>query len=342
MTGAPDDLPRELLVVRLGAIGDVVNALVVASALRAWRPELRIGWAVHELAAPLVVGHPDVARVHVWRRKRGLAGLREVVRDVRACRYELALDLQRLQKSALLARLSGARRVVGFDRARCKEWSFLWTTERIAPGPRSEHMVDQYLSFARHLGAPAPRALHRLPATPEADARAERIVADLGAAPVVIGLGASKPEKRWPVERYGELARALLEEDRVPVCFVGGPGDREDARRAGAIAGTRVLDLVGATSLVELAAICRRGRIFVGGDTGPMHIAVASGVRAVVLFGPGDPRRTGPYGAGHRIVRVLPAGCDDPLAIVPARIEDVPVALALAETRAALGTNARG
>ncbi len=321
---------------RLGAIGDVVNALVVASALRAWRPELRIGWAVHELAAPLVVGHPDVARVHVWRRSLGIAGFRAVVREIRACRYELALDVQRIAKSSILARLSGARRVVGFDRSRCKEWSWLWTTERIAAGPRSEHMVDQYLSFARHLGAPSPRALHRLPATLEADARAERIVADLGALPVVIGLGASKPEKRWPVERYGELARALVEEDRVPVCFVGGPADREDARRACAVAGSRVVDLVGATSLVELAAICRRARLFVGGDTGPMHIAVASGVRAVVLFGPGDPRRTGPYGAGHRIVRVLPEGFDDPLGIVPARIEDVAVGLALAETRSAL------
>jgi len=334
-SGASDGLPRELLVVRLGAIGDVVNALVVASALRAWRPEIRIAWAVHELAAPLLVGHPDVARVHVWRRSRGLAGFRDVVREVRERRYPLALDLQRLAKSALLARLSGARRVVGFDLGRCKEWSFLWTTERIAAGPRSEHMVDQYLSFARHLGAPTPRAIHRLPTTPAADARAARIVEDFGGPPIVIGLGASKPEKRWPVERYGQLARELVGKCGVPVCFVGGPADREGARIALEVAGPRVFDLVGATSLVELAAICRRAELFVGGDTGPMHIAVASGLRAVVLFGPGDPRRTGPYGAGHRIVRVVPPGVD-PLGIVDARIEDVSVEVALAETRAAL------
>ncbi|MBL8863218.1 MAG: glycosyltransferase family 9 protein [Planctomycetes bacterium] len=333
---APDALPPELLVVRLGAIGDVVNALTLASALRAWRPELRVGWAVHELAAPLVVGHPDVARVHVWRRGHGLAGFRAVVREIRAARYELALDVQRLAKSSILARLSGARRVVGFDRARCKESSWLWTTERIAPGPRSEHMVEQYLSFARHLGAPAPRAIHRLPSTPEAEARAAQLVARLGGAPVVIGIGASKPVKRWPPERYGALARALVRTAGVPVCFVGGPGDRADAQVARATAGPEVHDLVGTTTLVELAALLRRARLFLGGDTGPMHLAVASGSRVVCLFGPGDPRRTGPYGAGHRLVRVVPRGAD-PLGIARARIEDIDVELALAEARAALG-----
>jgi ADP-heptose:LPS heptosyltransferase len=334
--GAPEPLPGELLVVRLGAIGDVVNALVLATALRSWRPDVQIGWAVHELAAPLVVGHPDVTRVHLWKRTDGPAGFARVVREIRARRYPLALDLQRLQKSAVLARLSGAPRVVGFDRARTKEWSFLWTNERIPPGPRSEHMVEQYLSFARLLGVPEPRAVHRLPATPEAERRAAELLAELGAPPVIVGLGASKPAKRWPAERYGALARALADEG-LAVCLIGGPGERDDARVAREAAGPRVRDLVGQTSLVELAALCRGARLFVGGDTGPMHVAVASGLRAVVLFGPGDPRRTGPWGEGHRIVRVVPAGFEDLLGIAPARVDAIPLELALGEARAALG-----
>src|SRR5688572_8384856 len=101
-------LPRSILLVRLGAIGDVVNALVVASAIRRHDPAVTIGWAVHELSRPLVEGHPSVDRVHAWRKGTGLAGVRALLREVREVEYELAIDLQRLAKSAAIARWSGA------------------------------------------------------------------------------------------------------------------------------------------------------------------------------------------------------------------------------------------
>lgn len=294
--------------VRLGAIGDVVNALVFASALRDAVPGVEIGWVVHPLAAPLVTRHPSVDRVHLWERGGGLAGFRRVLREVRAVGYGLAVDLQRLQKSALLARLSGAPRVLGYDRARAKELSWLWSKERIPGGPPHEHMVDQVLGFARYLGIGAgPR--HVLPSDPDAEEWAEGFVAGVGAAPILLNLGASKRANLWPAARFGELARALEREHDAPVVLTGGPTDRAAEGEALAAWGRppRDASAVGRTDLLQLAALQRRSRLFVSADTGPMHMAVAVGLPTLALFGAADPRRTGPYGgldpvSPHRVL----------------------------------------
>ena len=200
------NLPERVLIVRTGAIGDVVNALVVANAMREAAPATRIGWVVHELARPLVEDHPSVDRVHLWPRDSGLRGVRTLLAELRGERYGLALDLQRIAKSALVARFSGAPRVVGFDRARSKEMAWLWPTERLEPRPDSRHRVESYLDVVRHLGLPVPRVLHRLPEDARAGAWAEAELARLGGAPILIHIGASKPENRWAPERFGGLA----------------------------------------------------------------------------------------------------------------------------------------
>lgn len=329
--------PARVLIVRLGAIGDVVNALVFAAALEEARPDVHLGWVVHPLAAPLVEGHPCVERVHLWRRGGGLKELARLVREIRAQRYDLAVDLQRIQKSAFVARLSGAPRVLGFDRARSKELSWLWTKERIPPRGPARHMVQHYLEFARHLGAGETEPRHLFPADAAAEAWADELVRALGGEPVLVNLGATKPANRWIPERFGALASALAS-DGVPVCFTGGPGDRAVAALARAAAGAaRVRDLVGQTSLRQLLALTRRARLFVGCDTGPMHIAAAVKTPVVVLFGPADPLRTGPWGQGHRIVRVPPpcAPCNRKTCNQPrhACMEDITVAHVLAAAR---------
>jgi len=297
-------IPAKILIVRLGAIGDVVNALVFATALREHRPEVEIGWVVHDLARPLVEDHPSVDRVHLWRRGTGVAGFRQTVSEIRARDYELAVDLQRIQKSAALARLSGAPRVLGYDRGRAKEASWLWVRERIPAGDPAAHMVEQYLEFARYLGIDA-AAVRKLPHDPEADAWADARIAEVGKAPFQVSLGATKPENRWEPARFGELAAALRAEHDRPVCLTGGPADRPAAEVAlrHSSGGEGIVDLVGETSLRQLAALSARAHLFVGCDTGPMHIAAACDTPVVALFGPADPRRTGPYGERHRVVR---------------------------------------
>lgn len=296
--------PAKVLVVRLGAIGDVVNALVVAAALKRDDPARTIGWVVHDLARPLVEGNPVVDRVHLWRRGSGPSGLARLVRELRRERYGLVIDLQRIAKSALVARLAGAPRGLSFDRARSKELSWLLARERIAPGDRSAHMVEQYMEFARHLGVGARPPERVLPAPAAAARRAEELVGELGGAPILVNVGASKPANRWVPGRFGELAVRAAERFGGPVCLLGGPDDRRlFPADLAAIGGSGVRDLVGATSLPELWELERRSRLFVGLDTGPMHLAAAVGLPCVILFGAADPRRTGPFGE-HEIARV--------------------------------------
>lgn len=335
----PPSRPARVLAVRLGAIGDVVNALVLATALKEASPDSYLGWVVHPLVEPLVRGHPCVDRVHVLERGRGVRGFLALARELRRERYDVALDLQRLAKSALLARLSGAPRVLGHDRARTKELAWLWTNERLAPGEGGAHMLTQYLAFARRLGARAEAPRHAFPSDAAAEARAAALVGELGGAPVLVNLGASKPANRWAPERFGALAAALARDGQV-VCLTGGPGDRGAAERARPAAGAAVRDLVGATSLRELVALTARARLFVGCDTGPMHLAAALGVPVVALFGPADPARTGPYGAGHVVLRESPpcAPCGKKSCPLPrhACMEDLTLERVLAAVRARL------
>ncbi len=312
-------LPRRILCVRLGAIGDVVNALVVATAIKRADPTIHLGWAVHKLSLPLVQGHPSVDRVHVWARDGGLSEWRRLGDELRAERYDLAIDLQRLTKSALLARASGAPRVLGFDRARTKEASFLWTRERIPPKDRGAHMVDQYLEFAHHLGLRDARAELVLPRDASSDRWAADFVREHGS-PLLLNLGASKPRNLWPAERFGELALGVQRDFDVPIAFTGSAQDAPLAARARARAqslhagaGGGWSDLTGRTSLMQLTALQRRALAVVTCDTGPMHTAVACGAPVVALFGPGEPRRTGPYGHLQDVVRRLPDGSPAPL-----------------------------
>ena len=284
-------LPESILVVRLGALGDVTNALVFAEAVRAHAPETRIGWVVHPLARPLVEGHPALDRVHVWPRERPLVGFLRLRAELREARYDLAVDLQRIAKSALLARASGARRVLGYDRGRAKELSWLLTRERIPAGDPRDHMVNHYLEFARHLGVPDPIARHRLPPDPAADAWAEALVAKWGAAPVILSVGASKPANRWPAERFGQLAAALAESLSVPIVLTGGPEDQEAGRIALAASQGKAVNMVGASSIRELIALLGRARGVVSADSGPMHLAAAQSCRVLALFGPAEPAR---------------------------------------------------
>ncbi len=328
------DVPSRILVVRSGAIGDVVNALVFATAVKAAAPAVHLGWVVHSLSEPLVRDHPSVDRVHVWRRGAGIGGFWKLVQEARAERYDLAVDLQRIAKSALLARFSGAPRVLGFDRARTKEASWLWTNERLVPRPEPAHMVEWYLDFARHLGIEDPRPRHVFPRDDAAEAFADALVRELGERPILVNLGATKPANRWPPERFGELASRLAQEFELPVCLTGGDADRDAERIAIETAGRapHVKSLIGKTSLRELAALCARARLVVACDTGPMHIAAACGAPVIALFGPADPRRTGPWDAkgekGHAIVRVS------------SRMEDITVEHVLEAARAKLRASA--
>lgn len=299
------ELPRRILIIRMGAIGDVVNALVLASVLKEHDPEVEIAWAVHGLSLPFVEGHPAIDRCHLWRKGGGFAGFRAFLGELRRERYDLAIDLQRLAKSSAVARLSGARRVLGYDRHRAKEQSWLLTKERIPTADVRRHMVRHYLEFAEYLGVPDPQPIFRFPEFPEAAQWARDFVAPFGDRPLLVNMGASKAARRWSPQRFGQLAAALHERTNRTVLLVGGPDElaTADEARAEIRSVPGIVDMIGTTTLPQLLELLRHVAVFIGGDTGPMHMAVAVGRHVVGIFGPSDASRTGPFGETHTIVQ---------------------------------------
>lgn len=286
------------LVVRLSAIGDVVHALPAASALRAHGWE--VGWVVEPAARPLVEGHPHVAYVTpipAARRFR-LGAARVAARALRAQRHDVALDFQGLWKSAAWARLSGAPRTVGWSRRwRREPMSAVLLRERAELPATVTHVVDENLALLRPLGIEAVGcrdfALPRPPAEIEA---VDRGLAQLGlpaADAVILNPGGGWPEKLWPAESFGALARGLRDNGLRPVVSWG-PGEEDLADRVVAASGGAAVRCF-PTTLLGLVELARRARLVVAGDTGPLHLACAVGTPVVGLFGPTDPARNGPF-----------------------------------------------
>ncbi|HUP25870.1 MAG TPA: glycosyltransferase family 9 protein [Thermoanaerobaculia bacterium] len=300
--------PR-LLLVRLSAIGDCLHALPVAVELRRRLPDAYIGWAIEESGHRLLRGHPAVDRFHLYprdSRMTRIAGeLVELRRELRAARYDVALDLQGLTKSGLVAWLSGAPRRVSLPPPDRRELNRLFTNEVVAVPAASRHVVDRNLTLLRSVGLDAPaRGRFELGAPQPSEALAPFVASllDRGGF-AVVHAGAAWPTKVWPPASLALVARGLV--DRWGLCVAvtwGGEAERPLAREV--VRGAQRDDVVEAppTDLPDLAALVGGSSLFVGGDTGPMHLAVALDVPTVAVFGPTDPERNGPYGQGDLAV----------------------------------------
>lgn len=297
-----------ILIVRLGAIGDVINSTVLLNHLRDLYPRAFIAWAVHPVAAPMLEGHPGLDERIVIPRSQfpfRLGGLRQLLG---AHGFDLAIDLQKLAKSALVAYLSGAPVRIGYDLARTKELSWLLHTHRIPAGDPQSHVVDQVLEFARLLGVPDARAVWRLPIT-DADREVARAIG-LPAARrhVVVSIGASEPSKRWFAPGFARLLELLHAAGAVPV-LIGGPSPEERALADDIRGMVRVSfkDAAGQGTVRSLLGLLEPAGAFVGSDTGPLHLAAAMGIPCVGLYGPQNPRRSGPYGSlEYTVFKELP------------------------------------
>lgn len=294
--------PRAILVVRLSALGDVALSTAVLEPLRRAYPDAHVAWLVQPEAAPLVAGNPALDEVielprHEWarslRRGRILRVAREAARLVHrlhAARFDLALDLQGLWKSAAWARLSGAPRRIG---AGPREGSGVLLTERVQRPARPATPGVEYVPLLAALGAecrePRPAVV---PADGDREAAARRLEA-AGLAPGFVALCpfTTRPQKHWPPARWAELARALHREPGRPLVLLGGPGDRDAARAIAAAAGVPVTDWSGRTGIGEAAALLAHAGLVIGVDTGLTHLAAGQARPTVALFG-----STRPYG----------------------------------------------
>jgi len=313
-----------LLIVRLSAMGDVIHTLPAVHVLRDAFPQAHIGWLIEERWSELLCApgasrrgprsalRPLVDEVHTvnlkaWGRSPfSLSTLQRaatVWNDVRGARYGLAVDLQGAMRSALLARFSRARVVYGAAEPRESPAS-LWYTRKVIA--RGRHVVEQNLSvaqavFERELASRPPDISCDFPRDPQAEERIVHRLAELGIGNfAVLNPGAGWGAKRWPAERYGEVARKLAEQG-VQSILNYGPGEEELVRAAEVASGGTAKAMT--CTISELIALTRRARLFIGGDTGPLHLAAALQVPVVAIFGPTDPARNGPYGARSIVLR---------------------------------------
>ena len=299
----------EILFVKLGALGDVINTLPLAVSLKN-HLNARITWLVEPLSFPIINGHSSVDKVILFDKKNWSDSLFEVLKEIRGGRFDIALDLQRILKSASFTMASKALRRIGFDRKRCKECTWLFPFERIARADSGRHMAVQYLDFARHLGVDDPQVKWDIPVSGE-------VPFNLPDEYVVLNIGATKKANLWPEENFSVLAEMIKSNLGINSVITGG---REDAGSSIAItekAKDCVINLAGKTTISELKEVIAGARLVVSCDTGPMHLAVALNKKVLALFGPSDPKRTGPlYGEViQKSLDCVPCNkrsCDDP------------------------------
>lgn len=308
---------KRILIIKLGAVGDVIHTLPVLETLRGRFPEAHIGWAVEEASAPILEGSPALNELIRLERKTlrgagGLAYFKRWLQSLRERQFDTVLDPHNLFKSGLMAYASGASLRVGFKKFR--EGNFLFMNRRVRPAVRYRHAVEKYLSLLEPLGVPESQWTFRFPLSwgPQDEEAIERFWMQQGfgqggakqEAVVAVNPGASWSSKRWIPERYAQVADRLVKEHGIRILLLWGPGERPLAERiAQAMGGTSVI--APETDLKRLMALIKRCRLMITGDTGPLHIAAALGVPTVALFGPSDPARNGPYGQGHVVIRSL-------------------------------------
>lgn len=311
---------ERLLVVRLSAMGDVIHTLPAAYALREAFPHAMIGWLIEERWAELLCAsgtprrgpcspqRPLVDWVHTvnlaaWRKSlftiQALQQIARVWNDVRSVHYDVAVDLQGAIRSAVLARWSGARVIYGAAQPRESPAS-LWYTRRAVA--RGVHVIEQNLSIAESVvGRKINQSHVEFPHDPVAEERIRRDLAQQGIREyAILNPGAGWGAKRWPAERYGEVARRLSTDGLCPLVNYG-PGEERLAEEV--VSASRGTARPMKLCISELIALTRHAKLFIGGDTGPMHLSAAIGVPVVAIFGPTDPARNGPYGTRSIVLR---------------------------------------
>jgi lipopolysaccharide heptosyltransferase I len=300
-------MEQRILIVRLSAIGDVVLSTPVLCALRKAFPKAKLGWVVERAGAQLLEGHQDLDDLIVLSKDafRSVGNFYRAVKEIRRWQPTATIDLQGLTKSSLLAFASGAPLRYGFDKGDFdgRELS-RWLNNRCIQ-PQSSHIVERGLELIQLLGAESTKIEYRLPEE-DADSRfADSVVKNhcLDQPFAIVNVGAGWPSKIWPSDRYAAVARYLSSQWGL-MSLVLWSGDAE---RTAAEAVVQQSDgcaaLAPATSLKQLRSLIRQAKIFVGSDTGPMHLSVAVETPTVGMIGPMPIERVGPIGQQNRGVQ---------------------------------------
>jgi heptosyltransferase I len=307
----------KILILKPSSLGDVIHALPVLRLLKRHFPAAEIFWWIDSALAPLIEGDPDLAGIirferKRWGKPRHWPEMFHSIRWLRAQNFDLVIDLQCLARSGAFAWLANGKRLIGLDEIREGARGFY---DHAAPRASFHtHAVDWYLSVLPPLGVPVHKNFVWLPERPEVAAEVKRkwlavfptSNSQLPASKLILlQPGARWVNKRWPIQHFSELVRSLAKKNpEAQFAVLGGKDDAPLGEVIAPAAPEKVLNLCGATSLPEMIEIVRLGDLLVTNDTGPMHVAAALGKPLVALFGPTEPRRTGPYGQLENILRL--------------------------------------
>lgn len=302
----PDNKAKRVLLVRLGSLGDIIHGLPALATLKTHLPAWEFDWLVERRWRELLRDNPFLSRVMEfdtlrWRKmplaRATWAEFLTAASRLRQRQYDCAIDLQGAVKSAAACRLSGAARILGFDRVWLREPAAgVFYTRRVAPA--AAHVVEANLALAAALGAQPPVIAFPLPPGDPAAVPPELLCGEVA----LINPGAGWTAKQWPAHRYAEVCEALESRHSLRVVINCGPGEAALAEEVRSRC-RRARPAAYSGSLAGLIALLRRSRLMIAPDTGPLHLAAALGVPTVALFGPTDPCRNGPYGNRHRILR---------------------------------------
>ena len=297
--------PLKILILKPSSLGDVVQALPVLRLLKRHLPDSEIFWWVDSRLAPLLGGDPDLTGVVRFERRRWAAPLHwpEMVRSIRSLRaqsFDWVIDLQCLARSGAFAWLANGKLLVGLDEPREGARGFY---DIIVRRPSFHtHAVDWYLDVLPRLGVPVHWNFTWLLERPEVTAAIRKKWPIGNARWLALQPGARWPNKRWPAEHFAALVRRLSADNAdVRFAILGDLENQPLAAEIARAAPERCLDLAGRTSLPEMVEWLRLCEMLVTNDSGPMHVAAALGKPVVAIFGPTEPRRTGPYGQLHRV-----------------------------------------
>ncbi|MBW2217701.1 MAG: lipopolysaccharide heptosyltransferase II [Deltaproteobacteria bacterium] len=308
---------KNILIVKLSSIGDVVHSLPFLEVIKGKFPHARIDWVVEEASSQILKDHPAidgliVSRRKAWQKKffKGLgclSVLREAIQllgEVRERRYDIVVDLQGLFRSGFLVGLSRGIRKIGMVGAR--EGGGLFLNEKPVPVDYEQHAADRYLEVAEYLGCDSTAWKGDIPVLDADKGMVDELFQNSGPAKrplIAINPMARWQTKLWKAESFAALADRLCEELSCRIVFTGSGQDRAVIEEISEMMKECPINLAGRTSLKELAYLYSICDVLITTDTGPMHIAAAMGCRVIALFGPTDPLRTGPYGREHNVIR---------------------------------------
>lgn len=308
--------PENILLIRLSSIGDVLHCTPVAQALREYYPKAKISWIVGEKSQDILHGNPYLDKIIVWQREqwekelrkgawlKSLENFRFLKQQLKIDQYDLTIDMQGLLLTGLIGWCSGAPMRIGFAKAR--EGSPLFYTHKVHAAQTRKQVVKHYLQLLGPLAIKNYDMQMVMPIAREHHEFAEGVFARYDIAGdqkvVVLNPSTSWTTKCWPAVYFSKLANLLQDKANAEIIILGGPGDIPLVEKIVSGISRPVINLAGRTSLKELAAVVQKSHLFIGGDTGPLHIAAAVGTPTISLFGPTDPRIYAPLGKKHMAI----------------------------------------